>query len=225
MAGNQKGVSLLATALFAVQVAGDYAGGPNLVTLCSEIEATWIDNLFVNYIPKVGTKVKDYVWSAASASASPNVTPTAASPPYPANTTIAGTTRSSPSGFANSVVPCPPAIGTLFEISPSFTNAQAVFIIDGLDARLSEAAVASCYLDQCIAHQPNSTTGPCLSFNVNLGKPIPPTGNGGPTQWFCSGYDELLAEDGSDYVGIDVPGSYLFGLGVNRVCGGLYRAY
>lgn len=49
--------------------------------------------------------------------------------------------------------------------------------------------------------------------------------NGGPMQWFCSGYDALLAQDGSDYVGVDVLGSSMFGLGANRVCGGEYRAY
>lgn len=45
---NQAVVSYLATALFAVQVAGNYAGGPNLATLCPEIEATLIDNIFIN---------------------------------------------------------------------------------------------------------------------------------------------------------------------------------
>ncbi|KAM0803094.1 hypothetical protein BDR22DRAFT_819302 [Usnea florida] len=86
---NQAAVSYLATALFAVQVAGNYAGGPNLATLCSEIEATLIDNIFIGYTPNVGTAVKDYVCSAASASASTTSTATACakSPPIPQNTT------------------------------------------------------------------------------------------------------------------------------------------
>lgn len=91
---NQAVVSYLATALFAVQVAGNYAGGANLATLCSEIEATLIDNVFINYTPDVGTAVKDYVCSAASASASATSTAmaSATAPPYPINTTNTTTT-------------------------------------------------------------------------------------------------------------------------------------
>ena len=229
---NQKGVSYLATALFAIQVAGNYAGGCNLATLCSEIEATLIDNLFINYIPNVGTEVKNYVCSAASASsasssASKSGTPAPTSATsYPTGAANANASCTTPTGFANTVVPAPRALATTsFQIAPSFASQHTLFIIDNLDARFSEAAVASFCLDQCIAYQPNSTTGRCLSFNVNLGKPIPPTGNGGPTQWFCTGFDAYLAEDGSDYAPIDAPGSYMFGLGVNRVCGGTYRAY
>ena len=54
---------------------------------------------------------------------------------------------------------------------------------------------------------------------------MPPTGNGGSEQFFCSGFDAYLAEDGSDYEAVDTPGSFMYGLGVNRVCGGTYRAY
>lgn len=97
ISGNQAGVSYLATALFAVQVAGNYAGGPNLAALCSEIEATLIDNIFINYIPFVGTAVKDYVCSVAAASASATSAATAtatastALPPYPQNSTTTTT--------------------------------------------------------------------------------------------------------------------------------------
>ncbi|KAF6235987.1 hypothetical protein HO173_005615 [Letharia columbiana] len=91
ISGNQAGVSYLATALFAVQVAGNYAGGPNLAALCSEIEATLIDNISIDYIPFVGTAVKDYVCSVAAVSASASATSTATAsttpPPYPQNTT------------------------------------------------------------------------------------------------------------------------------------------
>ena len=89
ISGNQAVVPYLATALFAVQVAGNYAGGPNLATLCSEIDATLIDPVFIGYLPNVGTAVKDYVCSAASASASatPTASACAKSPPIPQNTT------------------------------------------------------------------------------------------------------------------------------------------
>ena len=80
---NQEGVTYLATALYAVQVAGGYAGGPNLAKLCSEIEAEFIDRLFIGYVPNAGTQVKDYVCAAASATSGP----TGTSPPYPVNTT------------------------------------------------------------------------------------------------------------------------------------------
>ena len=90
---------------------------------------------------------------------------------------------------------------------------------------MSEASIATECLERCVAYKPNSTTGPCLSFNVNLGRPIPPTGNGGPLQYFCSGFDAYLANDGSDFVPVEVEGSYEFGLDVNRVCKGTYRAY
>lgn len=142
---NQKGISLLATALFAVQVAGNYAGGPNLATLCSEIEATLIDNPFINYISnKVGTEVKKYVCSAATASASASSIslPTASTAPYPKNTTNSTTTCTSPLGFANTVVPAPPSIASSFAVSPTFTAPHTLFIINAIDVRLSEEAVA-----------------------------------------------------------------------------------
>lgn len=226
---NQAVVQYLATALFAVQAAGGYAGGPDLATLCFEIEATLIDNIFIGYIPDVGTAVKDYVCSAASASPSATTTsPSSTPPPYPVNTNTTTTTTptcASPTGFANTVIPAPRALATSnFEIAPAFSDAHAVFIITDANTALSEASIASFCLDQCIAYQPNGTTGPCLSFNVNLGLPIPPTPSG-PEQWFCSGFDAYLADDGSDYVPVEVEGSYMFGLGVNRVCNGTYRAY
>ena len=102
VSGNQAAVSYLATALFAVQVAGGYAGGPDLAALCSEIEATLIDGIFINYTPNIGTAVKNYVCSAAAASASTSARPTASASttpfPYPQNTTATTT-----SGFANTV--------------------------------------------------------------------------------------------------------------------------
>ncbi|KAL9075761.1 MAG: hypothetical protein Q9161_001513 [Pseudevernia consocians] len=219
IAENQAGVSYLATALFAVQVAGNYAGGPNLATLCSEIEAALIDALFIGYIPGVGTAVKDYVCSAASASATPSTAAPSATPPPYRNTTAttATPTCASPTGFANTVVPAPRALATAnFQVAPAFTDAHTVFVITDTNVAVSEASIASFCLDECIAYKSNSTAGPCLSFNVNLGRPIPPTGNGGPEQWYCSGYDAYLADDGSDYVPVEVEGSYMFGLGVNR---------
>lgn len=243
VSGNQAAVQYLSTALFAVQVAGNYAGGPNLATLCSEIETTLVDNIFIGYIPKVGTGVKNYVCSAASASASASATSTAScsacacasasstastSAPYPMNATMTTSTTScaSPTGYANTVVPAPSALArSNFQVAPAFAAAHLVVEFRSVDITVSEASIATECLNRCVAYEPKSTTGPCLSFNVNLGKPIPPTGNGGPTQWFCSGFDAYLANDGSDFVPVEVGGSYMFGLDVNRVCSGTYRAY
>ena len=70
--GNQQGVTYLATALFAVQVAGGFAGGPDLAKLCSEIEEELINTLFIGFTDTdVGSQVKDYVCGAA-ASPKPN---------------------------------------------------------------------------------------------------------------------------------------------------------
>lgn len=240
ISGNQADVQYLATALFAVQVAGNFAGGPNLATLCSEIDATLINNIFIGYILNVGTAVKDYVCSAASASALSTASCSACAcasasstattpPPYPINattTTTSATSCASPTGYANTVIPAPSALArSNFQVAPAFAAAHEVVEFRTADITVSEASIATECLNRCVAYEPNSTTGPCLSFNVNLGKPIPPTGNGGPTQWFCSGFDAYLDNDGSDFVPVDVGGSYMFGLDVNRVCNGTYRAY
>ena len=132
---------------------------------------------------------------------------------------------SSSTNFANSIVPAPAAIADSFTITPSFTAQHQVIDIRQLDARLSEAAVGTFCLDQCIAYHPNATRGPCLSFQINLGKPVPPTAPGGPTQWFCSGFDAPFAADGSDFEGVDIPGSYMFPLAVNRVLNGTFRFF
>ena len=67
---NQLGVQLLSVALFAVQVAGGYAGGTNLATLCNEINETLLNNLFIGFIDKGGTAIKNYVCGAANSTSS-----------------------------------------------------------------------------------------------------------------------------------------------------------
>ena len=66
---NQIGVQYVQQALFAVQVAGMYAGGTDLQTLCDEIQETLLNNLFINYIEGVGTQVRNFVCGAAAATA------------------------------------------------------------------------------------------------------------------------------------------------------------
>lgn len=60
---------------------------------------------------------------------------------------------------------------------------------------------------------------------MDMGKPYPPNPNDTAPRWYCEAFDEYLAEDGSDFVPVDAPESYMYGLGVNRACGGTYRAY
>ena len=63
---NRVGVTYLAQALFAVQVASGFAGGTDLDTLCSEIQTVLINGLFVGYVPDGGTAIKNYVCGAAA---------------------------------------------------------------------------------------------------------------------------------------------------------------
>lgn len=68
---NQDGVGYLATAIYAVQLVGGYAGGTDLRKLCEEIEAVLVDNLFINYTDtKVGT-------SSPRTNSTSTITPTA----------------------------------------------------------------------------------------------------------------------------------------------------
>ena len=67
LAINRRDVTLLFTALFAVQVAGGYAGGTNLKTLCGEIDDGALDAVFINSGAEgTGTAVKNLVCNAAS---------------------------------------------------------------------------------------------------------------------------------------------------------------
>lgn len=150
-----------------------------------------------------------------------------------ANTSLTPTPCSScPTGSANTVVPVPyPLATTHFQIDPAFASEHTVFTITDKNTAIPEAAWATFCLDQCVAYQPkttaNYTEGPCRSFTVNVGKAIPKERFGGDdsARWFCSGFDAFLAEGGGTYVPIDAPGSYLFGVGVNRICGSGFRAY
>ena len=62
---------------------------------------------------------------------------------------------------------------------------------------------------------------------MNVGKPFPrgKYGDDDAARWFCSGFDAFLAQGGETYVGIEAPESYLYGVGVNRVCKTGFRAY
>lgn len=214
---NQRGVPFLATALFAVQVAGNYAGGTDLNKLCSEIETGVISDLFSNYIDNFGTTIKNYICNAAK---STSVTSTSATP-SPSSTTTENCT--SPTVFGNKVVPAPQALANEhFTPSPTFNATHSLFIATDLNIDLPEAVIARYCLDKCITYGGTRT---CRSVFVNQGKPFPPGSMGSDTapRWYCAGYDAPLSAD--VYQKIDAPESYMYGLGINRACSGTYRAY
>lgn len=213
---NQQGLSYLQTALFAVQVAGNYAGGTDLDTLCSEIETQLINNLFFNNIDNFGTTVKNYICNAAKPTS-----PTSTLTPPP-STPYSNTTEpcASPTGFANKVVPVPDALTDKhFYPSDQFNSTHGLFGFTDLNIDLPEAVVTSFCLDKCIAFPG------CVSIFVNQGRPYPPGASGDDTapRWYCAAFDAPLSAD--VYRVIDAPESFLYGLGVNRVCEGTYRAY
>ena len=118
---------------------------------------------------------------------------TNAQPAIPASTVPNTTpTCTQPTGLANTYVPAPAFLGRSYQIKPAFDLAHRLFSIDNLPATLSEATVAIYCLEQCITYQ-TATKGPCLSFNVNYGKPVPP--NNGPPQFYCTCYDAPVAND------------------------------
>ncbi len=130
-----------------------------------------------------------------------------------------------PAAFANTVVP---AIGPLatskHSVALSFELANTILFTANLNITIPQAVIATSCLDLCVAYQPpNATTGPCLSFEVDLGKPYPPNASDTAMRWFCTAYDRYLTLE--DYVAVDAPGSYIGLVGVNRVCGGTFRAY
>ena len=148
----------------------------------------------------------------------------------------------SPIGFANTIIRAPLPSSPTLQIKFPFLLQHLLFYYTDTNVLLSEAAFASFCLDQCVGFQPDpkagpapstslppsyvsNSTGPCLSFTVDMGKPYPPTANDTGLRWYCEGFDRYVAEDLSDYEPVDAPGSYMHALGVNRVCGGTYRAF
>ena len=218
---NQNGVSSLRTALFAVQLIGNYAGGTDLDALCSEIEEDIINRLFINFIDDdFGTTIKKYVCDAAKSKSAI---------PSPTSRSISSTTSetcTSPTGFANKFVRTPERLfNTNFYPSDNFSAAHSLFEIVDDNADLPEAVIARLCLDKCIDYRPSGGQGNCLSIFIDQGRPYPPgrLGNDTALRWFCGAFDAPLS--GDDYTAVDTSDSFLYGLGVNRVCNGTYRAF
>lgn len=156
--------------------------------------------------------------------------PTTSSSYLPQPSSGVPTPCNSPSGFGNSVVPIPNPLATpSFEVDPAFASQHIIFLFGELNGLFSRATVGTFCLEQCIQYRaPANATkgggGPCLSFNVNIGKPIPAEPDGDDTpRWFCSGFDAFLSS--GVFVKRDVPGRFLHPQGVNRLCNDTYRDY
>ncbi|KAI4101086.1 MAG: hypothetical protein LQ339_005209 [Xanthoria mediterranea] len=146
----------------------------------------------------------------------PSITPTTVSP-----------SCTTPTGFSNQVVPIPNPLATpSYEVDPAFAAQHIIFLFGELNGLFSRATIGTFCLEQCISYKPpaNATNGgPCLSFNVNIGRPIPVEANGDAPRWYCSGFDAFLSPE--VFVKRDVPGSFLHSQSVNRTCEGTFRAY
>lgn len=120
----------------------------------------------------------------------------------------------------------PDALATVnHQIADSFVNAHAVYYTEILNTALSQASIASYCLDQCVSYQGNATgNAPCLSFSVDIGRPYPPDPSDTAVRFFCTAFDELLTVGLYEAVEAGVE-SYIHTVGVNRICGGVFRAY
>lgn len=166
--------------------------------------------------------------AAKNTTLSPTLTPTPSSSPTDGNTTE---TCALPTGFGNKVVRVPDSLADahFYPDVNNFNATHSLFGITDLNIDLPESVFTSFCLDKCIAFP--SPNRPCRSIFVNQGKPFPlrdsppspPLGSDTAPRWYCSGFDVPLTA--AVYRIIDAPESYLYGLGVNRVCGSTYRAY
>jgi hypothetical protein len=142
------------------------------------------------------------------------------------STNSSATNCNSPTGFANTVVFAPDALATTnHKIADSFVNTHYVYYTESPNIAPSQASIASFCLDQCIAYQANATGNvPCLGFSVDMGTVYTPNPNDTAIRWFCTAFDALLSPELYQLLEPDVY-SYMYLIGVNRVCEGTFRAY
>lgn len=132
----------------------------------------------------------------------------------------------SPTGFANKVVRASDDLANAnFYPDMEFDTAHSLFEIVDLNIDLPEAVIARFCLDKCMTYSSTGGNRTCLSIFVDQGTPYPPgrLGNDTAPRWFCAGFDAPLYTE--LYRKIDSPDNFKYGLGVNRVCEGVYRAY
>ena len=159
----------------------------------------------------------------------PTVLIEAATPTNTSSFPSQGTPCPTPTTFANVVLPPPPKlVGKSYSPSNEVALGNAIFpTIITNNVGIPQASVFSYCLDECIEYQ-LSTGKPCLSVFINQGlpscltPPCPDVPNATPN-WYCAAYNKSLTQ--ADYVARNEPGSFQFGVGINRVCGGNFRAY
>ena len=146
-------------------------------------------------------------------------------------TLVQGTPCPTPSTFANVILPPPPElVDKSYYPSDDFIGKSLVFETVTPNTEIPQASILSYCLDKCIEYQ-LSTAKSCLSVFVDQGKPFcqPPAPEScleepkDMPNWYCAGFNQSLSQE--DYGARNAPGSFQFGVGVNRVCGGNYRAY
>lgn len=247
--GNQVAITSLGAAILAVEIIGGFGGAPDLGQLCTEIEAQYINGVFVNYTnTDFGTEIKDYVCSAAAAApASPSscspssaglVIPSRLSSGFPSRVPSGGPSGSSPnqatrtSAFAsaNTVVPAGCLYGSRYNVTVPFSKAHRLFVSIEPDATAPQAGVVTRCLERCIGYEfaAGQSGRTCASIFANRGLPETPasataSGDGDARNWYCVGYDAPLTLE--DFFEVDVPGIYENPIAVNRVREGDFRAY
>ncbi|KAL2037551.1 hypothetical protein N7G274_009663 [Stereocaulon virgatum] len=113
-------------------------------------------------------------------------------------------------GFANTAVPVPQSNTNTSQLLIPIASGHMLFL-DSQDTTFpSQAALATYCLEKCVAYQGNSA---CLSVGLRMSA----TGN------FCTAFDVELGA--KDFIPVKQDGTEQHGLGVNRVCGGTFRAY
>lgn len=230
--GNQVAFPSIALEILAVEIIGKFAGAPNLTQLCTEIEAQYVNQIFIGYTDtNTGTQIKDFICSAAAAaSTSPASLPSSPSSAKPVSPTKApfGNIPNPPScvtlsPLGNTVLPTECHYGTKFNVTAAFSTAHRLFVRIESDGAASQAGVVKRCLEQCIGYGFSyGENNICRSIYANRGRPENNLADPS-VSWYCVGYDAPLTL--ADLFRVKTPGIYETAIVVNRACEGDFRAY
>jgi hypothetical protein len=124
--------------------------------------------------------------------------------------TLARSPTASCYGFANTAVSVPQSNTNTTQRLLPIVNGHTLFYDSQNTTFPSQAALATYCLEKCVAYQGNP---PCLSVGLRMSA----TGS------FCTAFAVELGA--GDFIPVVDDGTEQYGLGVNRVCGGTFRAY
>ena len=124
--------------------------------------------------------------------------------------TLAQSPTASCVGSANTAVPVPQSGTNTTQRLLPIINGHTLFLDSQNTTFPSQAALATYCLEKCVAYQGNP---PCLSVGLRMSA----TGN------YCTAFAGGLGAE--DFISVANDGTEQYGLGVNRVCGGTFRAY